>query len=136
MCSKLQRNLKRSCQFHVDLVKYAMALYQKIYVTRSTNYMESFIIVSKSLSAKLLHYATLLTWETLYSCRSITCKVKQALYRNFGLSNSPLVGQFLRSNWIISPTIPPCILRRGLIGGLLHGHELLCSVNCIQVLLF
>ena len=35
-----------------------MALYQKINVTRSTIYMESFILVSQS--AQLLHYAALL----------------------------------------------------------------------------
>ena len=36
----------------------AMTLYQKIYVTRSTIYMESFILVSQS--AQLSHYAALL----------------------------------------------------------------------------
>ena len=35
-----------------------MALYQKIYVTRSTIYMESFILVSQS--AQFSHYAALL----------------------------------------------------------------------------
>ena len=39
-------------------VKYAMALYHKINVARSTFYMESFILFSKS--AQLLDYAALL----------------------------------------------------------------------------
>ena len=39
-------------------VKYAMALYHKINVTRSTFYMEGFILFSKN--AQLLDYAALL----------------------------------------------------------------------------
>ena len=39
-------------------VKYAMALHHKINAKRSTFYMESFMLFSKS--AHLLHYATLL----------------------------------------------------------------------------
>ena len=42
----------------IKKVKYAMALYHKINVTRSTFYMESFMLFSKS--AQLLDYAALL----------------------------------------------------------------------------
>ena len=39
-------------------IKYAIALYRKINATRSTFYMESFMLFSKS--SQLLHYAVLL----------------------------------------------------------------------------
>ena len=48
-------------------VKYAMALYPKNYITRSTTYMESFIIVSKI--AQLSHYAALLHHFTQFQIK-------------------------------------------------------------------
>ena len=47
-------------------VKYAMALYHKINVTRSTFFMENFMFFSKS--AQFLHYAALLISK--YPCQS------------------------------------------------------------------
>ena len=46
-------------------VKYTMALYHKINVTKSTFYMESFMLFSKS--AQLLDYAALKNLENKYS---------------------------------------------------------------------
>ena len=47
-----------------------MALYQKIYVTRSTIYMESFILVSQS--AQLSHYAALLNHNLIGNLTAVT----------------------------------------------------------------
>jgi len=46
-------------------------------------------------------------WEKDYSPRRWTARI-------FEWWNAP--GKFLRSNWIKSPTIPPCSTRRGVVG--------------------
>ena len=56
------RNLKNKMAVKVNKkVKYAMALYHKIKARRSTFYMESFMLFSKS--AHLLDYAALLKFN-------------------------------------------------------------------------